>query len=151
MIRCANVYERPDRYIVCPQSRTRDGVWILDEPIVPMRSPVSTSLLGDAVLAALEASRVDVQHPESSQLRPRIAPFLRAAGVRSYAALQREARLVVVSRTETQVSVVPCRNRGATGPDRGYEEISGDAMAIERDPSSESMGSAVVAAFKKCQ
>jgi len=150
-MKCATVYGRSDRYIVCSLSRTTTGVWISSEPFLKLQRPVLMPQLGDAILSALEASRQDVEHPGTTGWKILPTPLLRIAGVGSQAALQLGSHLVSVERTESHLSVVPHQNDGAAGPQRGFTELRTEAAYLDGNPSGETLGSAVIKAFKQCR
>ena len=62
-MRLATVYQRRDKFIVCPNGKTTAGVWIGIEPIVVLHTSEHEPL-GCAVRRALHASRSNLRHPE---------------------------------------------------------------------------------------
>lgn len=126
----ATVFSRSTALIVHPSSRTTDGVWILAEPCVWLSADVSDDALGEAVLAALAASRTDVPHP--TNWKGVLQPLLAVAGVTTWAAFAKSALCVHVSLDgdgDDTMHVTPTANLGAR---EGFEELQAESAARSR-------------------
>ena len=105
----ASIYRREDRFIVCSNSRTTVGVWIVCDPFISLPMDASNEELGAAVLAALRQSKESVPHPEQSERRGELASLLKAAGVRSWKAFMNETVFVLGSSANKRSSLMPGR------------------------------------------
>ena len=119
----AHVYFRTHDIVVHSQHRTTVGLLIAGLPVFRvLREDVPKDLVR-AVRDALAASATGVAHP--TDWESVTAPLLHAARVRSsYSAFARGARLCAIEDLPAGISIVPTRNGGVTGPDRGFQELT---------------------------
>ncbi|WP_027483234.1 hypothetical protein [Deinococcus pimensis] len=123
----AFVYLDGGRFLVQSAARSHRGVWLADGPVVVVTSPTPAEL-GRVVLIALANSRVGVPHPAGRAGWEAPRELLRAAGVRSYDAFTRFARLVTME-DDGQLSVWP--SRAVAG---GYERLERPGVRLhDRD------------------
>jgi hypothetical protein len=116
--------------------------------VVGMVIDVPESELGSAVLMALAGSRADQPHPTNLTEVGRLV--LDAAGKRTWRALEKSAVLVQVRRDGVVIRVVPTRNGGTAGDDRGFHELADRASVLEHDAPSTEIARAVLAALSSC-
>jgi hypothetical protein len=145
-MRCANVLKLPTRLVVHPMNRTTAGVWVFAEPCTSLEPASSPEAVGAAVLSALACSVSDAEHPtdwaEFGKRR------LSAFGVTSEAKLH-AGRLVHVEAVGGQLTVAPTRNGGATGPTKGFSNLSEKSILVHDDPLP--TGLAVIRAISECE
>jgi hypothetical protein len=123
-MRMINVYEKKGRLYVRSCARTTTGLWIDHGPVLTVASDAPAVEIGLIVERAIENSVSDVPHPASPRLVSE--PLLLAAGVRTFGAFARGAKLVSVSHDENGVGVTPKRNGGSSEgfvnvPERGRQ------------------------------
>jgi len=136
-MKCAQVYIRRGRLFVCPQSRTTDELWMVQDPVAVLEVGSSAMDKGRALLSALALSRVNVPHPTSWAGRNKV--LLSAAGVKSWKAFSKEATSVFVEWDYTGITFVPYENQGSDGA----VEIQDGRIAIETSSSDETVGTAL--------
>ncbi|MEN2743858.1 hypothetical protein [Sinomonas halotolerans] len=136
---------RGDRLVVYSSSQTRDGFWITNGEFELLAPASSDQELGAAVLRMLDASRSQVRTPNLRGPSP-FSPVLEALGLRSWSAYARGLLHVHIEREGRSVKVAPSRNGGSR---EGLVGIVEDTVLLS-DPSAESLGSAVRAAFADC-
>jgi hypothetical protein len=147
--RLAEVFVRKDDFLVDPNVRTVTGLWLIADPVVQLPRAASTAELGAAVRSALAASRQDIPHPHDRREFP--SSLLRVAGVRSWNALQRSAARCQVETNATAIRVLPSRNGGTRGDDRGYHSLEELAVTLPAAGSDEELGAAVMSVVARCQ
>lgn len=143
----ATIYRLDTRFVVYPVSTTTADVGIASEPYIVLPTPVSAVDLGMAINHALDSYRNDVPHP--TNWKGLSGPRLAAAGVRSEAALHKQASMISVTRTGNTVSFTPQRNGGATGADKGFHALDERAVTLD-EPTQEAAGEAVLRVFNIC-
>lgn len=113
-IKSCGVFFVPDAIYVVSAARTIPGFCVDCEPVFKVSIEGSPSALGDAVLSALNAFRLDVPPPSPEETT--FSPLLSCVGKKSWKEIERVARHVTVSLDENKVSVIPTerdpRNRG---------------------------------------
>jgi len=147
--RLAAVFAREADLLVEPRCQATTGIWLSAGPVGRLPLPAAPADLGAAVRAALDQSRRGVPHP--ADWRAFVPPVLEAAGVRSWAALQKTAALCQIEAGPGGMRMLPFRNGGIRGEDRGYhplEELAADLPAAASD---EQVGAAVRAALTRCE
>lgn len=130
----AAIYFRKHDVIVHSRHRTTTGALIAGAPAFRIpREELATALVG-AVREALRQSMDGVEHP--TVWKEIGAAVLEAARVRTWAALERTSQLCHVDTCDDGLSIVPTRNGGTMGSDRGFHglpdlEIRVPAAAVD--------------------
>lgn len=114
----ADVYLTEKRLLVVSLAKTRDGFWVVDgELAMADAADVRPEVLGQLVLDALGRSRAGVAVPVGRS--PTTVALIRSAGVASWGAFAKKARLVGVVReaTDGEILITPThRSRAAYFP-----------------------------------
>src|SRR5262245_44817058 len=138
--RLANVYARASDLIIAPSSLTVCGVWIGASPVSRLVRTVPAEQIGAAVRQALAASQCDVPHP--TDWKSVGTELLTVARLRSWNALERAAASCSVVSQADVLRVIPHRNGGTKGPDRGYHPLEEYVIEIGITSSDEELGTA---------
>ncbi len=141
----ASVYRIGDRLIVHSMDRATSGVWITGTFVAALSAASPATGLGAAVEQALAESRDGVPHPQDGKAVGRLV--LDAAGQKSWRALQKRAVLVEVWKDSASIRIVPTRNGGTAGDDRGFHELPDREAVFEHDTSRIEIAEAVAAAL----
>jgi hypothetical protein len=148
-LRRATVLIRPNDFIVQPTLCTTMGLYVSGEPITVITRAAPPSRVGEAVRGALEVSMAVIPHP--TDWRAFSAPLLTAAGVRSWNAIQRSARHCRVEATGAVIRIIPSRNGGTAGEDKGYHPLVDQAIVLPADCTDEQLGIAVEDGATNCR
>ena len=139
----AAAYCRAGRVFVHSQSQTKDGFWILAEPVLACDGG-DTAAIGQCILEALRGSKHGVRTPD---WRTDIAnPLLQLAGIKSYNAFAKTAKSVGIELEDGHVRIIPSRNGG---PRTGFVQIAEKTREATVDPSE--LGRELMAAFDDCE
>ncbi len=142
----ASIYMREDRFFLCPKARTSIGG---DADVEPTRVlPVTCS---DAALGALLLEVLDAYQPTPIEMDPvdsrRLAPFLKAVGVRSYKAFMVGAFSLRVYRKKDSITFLPFMKKGSSS----FVPVPEGPRSLALPASCEAIGSAVREAFTACK
>ena len=148
MSRAVHVYRLTDRFLVCPLHVTTAGLSIESEPYTVLPLPCTASQLGAAVEAALLLSGDRIAHPED--WKAHAYPRLRAAGVRSESALQRNAQLVTVRSSSDGWIIEPSHRGGTRGDNKGFHSLAHLIVASKPGVKSDVLGHSIDEAFAAC-
>lgn len=132
-MKCASVYARSGAYFLHPDGTTTDGLRIAMSPCVRLPAGCSDVELGEAVIAALGASRTGLRHPWHDEWKLIPQPLLRAARVRSWRAFAREASQVSLTLEADALTVTPWKRDGdgfVDDPGRPEEQVGSSAVDI---------------------
>jgi hypothetical protein len=140
----ATAYRTKDAFVVHAESRTTDGVWIATEPYIRLRMGCSLDELGEAVLAALAASRSEVAHP--TDWKGVLKPLVKVAGLKSWSSLARVARCVGVEASSEGIAFVPSEN---LGPREGFAPRTDLALLVSRAAGAAALGRALSEAIEQ--
>lgn len=133
-----------------PQAHTPSGFWIAALPAMLLPPDTHADDLGSAVLAALKSSELMAKQPTPADIAKTVKDVVRVAGCRSWAALQSNSLLCLLSLRASGIEVMPTRNAGLYGHDKGFHELPGAAIALPGNVSRGDLGATVVEAFKAC-
>jgi hypothetical protein len=118
----ASIYERKGKIYVRSSSQTTTGLWMGNAHALAVDGE-DISAIGSAIRECLMASRENIAHPSS--FTNIFNPTLKLAGVRSYSAFAKLAKLVQVSTCDDKViTFTPMKNGGVTGDKRGFTELN---------------------------
>ena len=129
--RLAEVYALPDAFVVVANHRTQAGFWLMGRPVTRLPSTATDADLGAVVRAALSASSDGLPVPTREDHSANMLDLAKAAGVRTWATLEKVARLCSVEAGASGgLKVTPHRHGGTRGPDKGYHELTAAAFEL---------------------
>jgi hypothetical protein len=129
-------------FVVVAYHRTVAGFYLAGRPITRLAASATDVELGAVTRATLGASLRGLRTPRRAEYTPRLRDLAKAAGMRTWAALEKTARLCMVEETRGAIRVVPHRHGGSRGADAGYHAL--DETAFEpADNGDEALGAAV--------
>jgi hypothetical protein len=104
-IKSCGVYLFPDMIYVVASARTVPGFDIHSEPVFKMERGAQASVLGEKVIAALNAFRFDVPPPGPGSKD--VGPLLKQTGLRSWKQLEARALHISVTLDGEIIRVIP--------------------------------------------
>jgi hypothetical protein len=137
-MRRATVHKYKGRYIISGLSRTTDGVYIGESPLVIPEGGVTSQQLGSVLVDALGTCREGVPHP--TDWTPVMKSFLVAAGAKSWSEFGRSSTSILVQEDGGRFTVIPSR-RDESGKG-GVLDVPENAIQI-RGGSLDGLGEAV--------
>jgi hypothetical protein len=102
-----------------------------------------------ALIAMLDLYKDDYPHPQDWKAFSQ--SFLKAAGLRSWRTLQLGSRCCMIERTATLLQIVPTRNGGTTGDDKGFHALADSTIELPSTSDPARLGAALLFAFDRCQ
>jgi hypothetical protein len=148
-MRSAAIFFRADNVVVHAQHQTTDEFWIAGAPAFRIdRAELATALV-KAVKQALDASLNGVENP--SNWRSLLAPVLAVARARSWSALARNSHMCQIEGDSDGVTVVPTRNGGVTGDDRGFHELRNLSISVSDPDDDDRLLEALLQAEELCE
>jgi hypothetical protein len=144
----ASVYVRKSDYIVESSCWTTRGLCVGSEPVELLPIDAAAAELGEAIRRALSAVREGVAHPADWQAQ--LAPLFKVAGIKSWDALQKSAKLCSIEAIDGPIRITPSRNGGTTGDGRGYHPMNEKAVILPPDATAAELGAAVLRAVPQC-
>jgi hypothetical protein len=134
--------------LVCAESKTSAGFWVIAEPYVVLPLATEPEALGNAVIEALSHSLGDVPTPKDWKALAQRR--LKAAGTKSEKDFQSGSRLVAIKQSSAGLTVEPHHNGGAHGEKKGFHELKELEVVLTSNASHDQIGTAVLEAFTKC-
>ncbi len=147
-LRCVAIYARQNDFIIQPESLTTNEMWIGGEPVQVLPCETDMTTLGQAIQNALAASQDGVAHPTDSKAV--LQPLFKGAKIKSWNALQKSAKMVSIEMSAAELRMVPSRNGGTSGDDKGYNHLPEKAIVLAAGCSPEQLGSALSQALELC-
>lgn len=133
------VYQRADQLLLVTYSRaSTTGAWIAG-PFDLLDSGCSNAELATTLRHVLSRTRFDVAHPLRDEWRALTAPFLAAAGVRTWSAFMKGATGVSVTLADAY-ELVPMRNMGGK---QGFVDVEERAVSLPSATSDVALGESV--------
>jgi hypothetical protein len=138
----ASVYLRKGAYFVHPLASSQGGdPCLFIGPVVKLKDGVDSTMLGAAVMQALQASRHDEPWPK--QWKGLTKPLVDAAGVKTESAFNKGLKSVRVDLQGRIVDILPTTSKA---PGRGAEGLTGKEIRIPLTDA-EALGTAVLQAL----
>lgn len=147
-----SVYKLPDRFFLCASTKTEAGFHIASEPTCSVARDASDSDLGRHVYDLLQAAlRLPiVPTPQRNQYRELGRKILRNSGCRSWLAIHRKAKLCTVLDDSETITIIPMRNGGTKGVDKGFSPLR-EKMLTFNDLDCGTIGERLREAFRLCE
>jgi hypothetical protein len=142
-IRSCGVYFFPDAVYVVALARTVPGFEIHSEPVLKVNRDAGPACFGDAVVAALDSYRLDIDPPDPRSKN--VGPLLKRTGLRSWKQLEKKAVHVSVSLDRGKVQVIPSMRDRQHG---GYAYRPD--LACECAPTPGEIGATMLRALECC-
>jgi hypothetical protein len=147
-LRLAAMYSRQKDFVIQTECRTTAGVWIGSEPVQVLANESDIATVAQAVRIALAASRDGVAHP--TDWKAVLQPHLNGAKIKSWSAFQKSAKMVGIEMSGAELRIVPSRNGGTSGDDKGYHPLPEAAIVLATGCSDAELGSALRQALELC-
>lgn len=140
-----SVFEQPTQYFLHSSQFGPGTALRASGPSLALALDTPDAKLGEAVLYLMAECRRDATPEDFSrdQSREEDVALLKPARVRSWAALQRTAKLVHVWLGADGLRAEPTRNGGNRGPDRGFHWLTKQAERVGPSPEPAVLGAAV--------
>jgi hypothetical protein len=137
-MKAATAYSMRGKIYIHSSSKTKDGVWMLGDPVISIADAVDAYVVGASVRQCLDGSRIGVDHPKS--FSDIFSPVLKLAKVKSYREFARAAKCVEIVENGGQISFFPTVNHGV---DEGFVRF-GEATEISRSEEDLQLGKALL-------
>jgi len=142
-IKSCGVFFFPDAIYIVAAARTVPGFEIDSEPVFKLDRRSPPLCLGDAVLSALKAYRMDVAPPGPSSKN--ISPFLKQTGKKSWKQLEKTALHARVSLDGATMQIIPTERDARLG---GYSHRPD--LACECSLDAQDIGTTLLRALEQC-
>lgn len=142
-IRTCSIFFFPDEIYVVPSARTAPGFTIDSEPVVKLDRASAPSVIGEAVVTALNSFRMDVPAPDPRSKTP--SPLLRLTREKSWTAIEKIALHVTVSLDGDKVSVMPTEHDTSHGGYAHRPDVAADCTLDSAE-----IGAAALRALEHC-
>lgn len=146
MTALACIYKTPRVYVAVAFDRVVGGPNVVAEDARACALDADAMALADLARSVLHAG-VEV---------PRVADWKRvglgvfaAARVKSWRALHASSKFVMLNSLGDKIQIVPTRNGGTAGDEKGFHELDEEAFVI--DESAAEFGSQLLEAFARCR
>jgi hypothetical protein len=149
-VSCCAVFELPNQLFAHAQGRVSPGGFIVATlPSFALSVSATHAEIGAAVVEALSAYTEALPNPFANRELARLHEIavLKPIRLRSWSSIQRKAKLCHVERTATHIRVVPTRNAGWRGPERGFHELPEAAVVLAAEVTASELGAAVRSAL----
>lgn len=147
--RRAGVYAKPGLLLIHSIRTTTAGVDMVGLEVHRLAASSSAVTVGTAARAALAAHQHDVAHPTDWTEARR--GFLSACGVRSWKALESDARFCdIVLSSDGAIRVSPTRNGGRSGDESGFQPDGGPDRILSENATDGELGEAILATIENC-
>ncbi len=141
----------PDRWVVMTCSGRPGYPWFATLPVLRLNPDATDAELTAAIRDALLHSRCDDSPPADRDAHRR--RILTAAGVTSWAQLERGSRMCDIRCDDAGMHLLPSRNetRSDRGPTRGFAHLPDRQITLPPDAADEAMLQALRDALNACE
>jgi hypothetical protein len=146
MMKHAIAYKRRDGWYLHSSSETADGVWVATQPFLKLAAEATLRDIGDAVLAALDASRQNVAHPK--EWNGIFKPMLDLAGVKSWSTFMQGSLCLRIEASEGILAITPTKN---LGPKEGHLPFDDKVVRLPDSKQPDAIGTGMQSAISHCK
>ena len=141
--RSAGAYLRSDCLLIYAVAQMPRGIGVLSVPVWRLHPDGDSTVAGAAVASALAASHTLPADPSQTELAALSKVFLKAAGFRSWRALEAGARGCCIEEREGTIVFTPLRNGGTRGSKKGFQPFDAPPIVCRRDLGAVTLGDAL--------
>jgi hypothetical protein len=150
MTRSAGVYLLTDALVLHAAARTRAGIGMAVPPVWRLAVSAAPGEAGATLCEALAAFR-EVPDPSPAERKVWAATFLKAAGVRSWRALEGGSRSCWIEERAGDLVFTPLRNGGSRGPTKGFQPFGVPPLVVDKALGPEAIGRGLWSALDSSQ
>jgi hypothetical protein len=146
------VFEMLNGLFVHAQGRAGSGATLIARPpSFALPGSATEAEIGATVFQALAAYSEALADPlEFANSPASIIALLKPIGLRSWNSLERKAKLCHVEHSSTRTRIVPTRNAGWRGRERGFNELPEAAVVLPAEITVADLGAGVRLALSTC-
>jgi len=138
------VYARRKDLVIYAWHKTDAGFWMAGLPAIQLSADATATELSGIIRDVLARSGTTVPTPRRDDYPRRLKPVLDAVGAKSWSEIERNSRLCTVSQDKpSEIRIMPSRNGGGRGPDRGFHDLHSLAFTIPADAFDEVLAAGV--------
>jgi hypothetical protein len=138
------VYGRRKDLVIYAWHMTTDGFWLAGLPAIQLSADATATELSGIIRDVLSRSGTTVPTPRRNDYPQRLKPVLDAVGARTWSEIERNSRLCTVTQEKPgELRIIPTRNGGGRGPDRGFHDLNSLAFTIPADAFDEVLAAGV--------
>ena len=138
------VHARRKDLVIYAWHMTQDGFWLAGLPAIQVNADATATELSGIVRDVLARSGSTVPTPKRDDYPKRLKPVLDAVGAKSWSEIERNSRLCTVSQEKTgELRIMPTRNAGGRGSNRGFHDLDSLAFTIPADAFDEVLAAGV--------
>ena len=115
-------------------------------PVIKFPSTATPEEIGKGLRDVLDAYQAGLPHSSDEK-----AEFLKAAGYRSWNAIEAGARSCWINETETSLIFTPLRYGGTRGPNAGFQPFGPKPTTVSANVSDEALGNALLQILSQCE
>ena len=151
MARHAGAYLRSECLLVYAQVQMPRGIGVASTPVWHLRPDGDTTVVGVAVASGLAAFHTLDADPSHSELAVLSKSFLKAAGFRSWRALEAGARGCSIEERAGTIVFTPLRNGGTRGSKKGFQPFDAPPIVYRHDVGAATLGEALWEALRQAE
>ena len=144
---CATLYS--DKIVVETIDRVKDGFGISSTKITLLPVDSAPSLLGLTIMQHLRLTAGNLLIPKDH--KQHYADFLNKAGFKNGKEHHKNALLVNLYLNGNTISIIPTRNEGYTGKNRGFIGIKVAEIIVDADIGNIALGDQIKYGWTKCE
>jgi len=138
------VYGRRKDLVVHAYHMTDSGFWLAGLPAIQVSTDATPTELSNIIRDVLRASGTTVPAPKRADYPRRLKPVLQSVGAKSWQEIERNSRLCHVGQEKPgEIRIVPTRNGGGRGADKGFHDLDSIAFTIPADAFDEVLSAGV--------
>ncbi|HET9637051.1 MAG TPA: hypothetical protein VFP26_14075 [Gemmatimonadaceae bacterium] len=138
------VYARRKDLVVLAYHMTDAGFWLAGLPAIQVDTDATSTELSRIIRDVLAGSGTVVTTPRRTDYAKRLKPVLQALGAKVWSDIERNARLCVIQQEESgELRIIPTRNGGARGADKGFHELRSREFTVPADAFDEVLSAGV--------
>lgn len=128
------VYARRNDLVVLAYQMTDAGFWLAGLPAIQVDTDATSTELSRIIRDVLAGSGTQVTTPRRADYAKRLKPVLQALGAKIWSDVERNSRLCVIQQEESgELRIIPTRNGGARGKDKGFHELRSREFTVPAD------------------
>ncbi|HCU54553.1 MAG TPA: hypothetical protein DIC36_09860 [Gammaproteobacteria bacterium] len=145
----AGIYLTDSKFVIHSIHYTDRWIGVVGSPIHVLASDSSTEALGQSLREMLASTRYGLADQEEARELRKV--FLKEAGFKSWKALQQDARYCQINENGKHLQLIPSRNGGWSGPDRGFRWLEDAKVTVAVSVTDAGLGRALLETMQRCQ
>ena len=123
----------PDEILIHPNDESVSGIWFGAAISISLKKGIDDDTFCKSIISMFDKSKINIPHPDPKDWSSLSKLFLTKIGKKSKRKYMENAKLIQIKQYSDRFEIVPTKNGGIKGDNRGFSPISKKTISVGTD------------------